>query len=102
LSLSIALFVSYKKGYITKRNVLLVKLSSFAIGSAILSYFVAKGLFLYGLFGTQALGTLWIDIMIGSIFPTLFILAAILGLTHIVCQNMRTTLKLKEEIDGTV
>ncbi|HMS25690.1 MAG TPA: hypothetical protein PKB15_08425 [Acidimicrobiia bacterium] len=102
LSIAAALLASYKKGYITKRNVLLVKLSSAAIGIALVSFFVAKGLLIIGVFGTYESGIPWPDLLVGSILPSLFILAAVIGLTHIVCQNMRSTINMKEEIDATV
>ncbi len=103
LALAIALFTSYKQGYITNKNILLVKLAAFAIGAALMSYFVAKGIFLYDtMYQGYHSSDLVQDLLISSIMPTLLILAAVIGLTHLVCQNMRNTISLKEEVDGTV
>jgi len=103
ISLAFALLNSYKNGYITNRNIVLVKLSAGAIGAALLSFFVAKGLLIIGVFGSYGFyDEIWSDLIIGSILPTLLILAAIIGLTHIVAQNMRNLIAMKEEIDGTV
>lgn len=101
-AIALANFKSYKKGYVTKRNVTLIKLSASAICVSLISFFVAKGLLLIGVFGTIIDRYFWADLLIGSILPTLFILAAMIGLTHIICQNMRNSIVMKEEIDGTV
>lgn len=101
-SLALAFAQSYKKGFTTKRNIFLIRISATAVGLALLSFFVAKALLLIGVFGTYGIGNLWTDLLVGSIIPGLLVLAAILGISHQVCEHMRKSIQMKEEIDGTV
>ncbi len=98
-----ALLVSYFKGSLTKKNVVLVRISSFVLGAAVLSHLIARGVFQGGFTSPYFSEVFdWPNFLIGSVFPSLIILLVILGTTNIVTQHMKKSIVMKEEIDGTI
>ena len=106
LCIAFALLTSHNKGYLVKRNINLIRISSFFIVITSLFPFIAKALYIYvetgSLFPKDGIQSPWIDLIKFSVIPTLLVLGTLVGITHIVCQNMRTSIAMKEDIDGTI
>ncbi len=101
-TLGIALLGSYRRGYLIKRNITFIRISSCAIGATLLAPYVSK-LFIHVIdFYGIALDINWGFLLRNLIVPALLILAAVIGLSHLVCQSMRSSMSMKEEIDATI
>lgn len=102
---SIALLSSYKKSYVTRRNVVLIRIVTGGLLVVWGVYFLARFYYLVGYMGAgESLASSILDwFFVKSILlPGLLSLGAIVGLSHVVVSSMKTTIELKEENDGTI